>query len=116
MAVPTEAQEARVRQAIIAKAIRFMLMPGTPFGVFGIGVDGAAASVRPDHAITEMLYGLRFADLDISAVAVTAAEVIRSMDAEADDFNESKEDDVDRAIEAAKDWVSEYLAGGVGIA
>lgn len=119
MAAPTEAQAARVKQAIIAKAIRFLLMPGNPYGVFGISgdVDGAMATIRPDYAINEFLFGLRAVeDFDISSVTVTVDEVVASMDGVADDFSTEKKDAIERAIDGAKDWVAEFLAGGWGLA
>lgn len=108
MAEPTAAQAALAKIAIVAKAARLLTLPGNPFGVAGEGEW--AFAIKPDFAISELLYGLRYLDLDISAVAVTNAEVIEAMGSTADDWagNDSA---ITNAVTAARGWVTEALEG-----
>lgn len=98
---------------MIAKATRLLVLGSAPFGVVGTDTDFGSVSVKPDYAINEMLMGLRYLDFDLSGVeTITAAEVIRvGFNADADDFNTDREDDIDAAIAAAWDWVTTALDG-----
>lgn len=117
-AAPTADEAARLRQAIIAKAIRFLVLPEAPFGAFGEASEFGATriAVRPDSAIRELLYGFRYKGLVLSGITITTAEVIRAgMGIAESDFDASKLPDVEKAIDAATNWVEAYLAGaGIG--
>jgi hypothetical protein len=116
--VPTAAEEARLGQAAIAKATRFLVLPEAPLGSWGELSEFGMAVVRPDYAITELLFGLHFRHLTIDWDSiVTADDVIRvGLSADPATFPADKLPDVERALEAAISWVSAELEGGVGFA
>lgn len=120
MATPSQPQLDAMAQAVIYKAVRFLKLPESPLGAwgefseYGVGV----ATVRPDHAIEEMLYGLRLRDWDVDLESlVTADDVIRvGLEMDPATFPADKLGDVERALSAAVSWVAHHLQQGVGIA
>ena len=128
MAAPTESQLARLKLAIVQKAVRLLVLPEAPFGSFGEITEYGRTAVRPDFAIKELLYGFRGKDFntydedgelveefDIDDVVVTSDDVIRMGFDDPEVFTAEREADVDAAIDAAKSWVADYIAG-VGVA
>jgi len=115
---PTDTQTARLAQAVIAKATRFLVLPEAPLGTWGEMGDLGIATVRPDYSIVELLYGLHFRDFDVDwDTIVSTDDVIRvGLAAEPDTFPTDKRPDVDRALAAAIDWINEELRGGIGFA
>lgn len=110
---PTAAQAEVMKSAIIQKAIRFLMLPGSPLGAYGEFSEGGVGSMslRPDYAIREMLYGLggRNWDIDLTTL-VTPEDVIRiGFNADPDSLPEGSEADIQTAIESACHWVAEYL-------
>ena len=59
---PTPSEEARLAQAIIAKATRILLLAATPLGLAGEVTEFGVATVRPDYQIKELLFGLHLPD------------------------------------------------------
>lgn len=117
MAVPESAYEARLKQAIIAKAVRFFVQLQAPLGTFEVG-DLGAANVRSDFQIQELLYGLHFRGVhyDLTEL-VTVADVVRSglnIGAGAS-LAAEKQQDVQRAIDAACSWIEDELNSGYGV-
>jgi hypothetical protein len=108
----------RLTQAVLAKAVRILLLVEAPLGSFGELSEFGMAAVRPDYQQTELLYGLRFINWDDDLTAlVTSDDVIRAgLQADPADFPEARMGDVDRAIEAAASWVASELLDGLGFA
>jgi hypothetical protein len=116
--VPNSEQIARMTQAVIQKATRFYMMSQAPLGQWGEMTEYGMATVRPDYNIDELLKGLRRQrwDIDLST-RVTTSDVIRQgLQLDPEIFPEDKLVDVQRAIDSAVSWVTEELAGFVGIA
>lgn len=116
---PTALAIAQARQAAKAKAVRFLSLPGAPFGALGDGEGGmGVAMLRPDYAIRELLFGLSVYDWTESHFAAVTSDVI--IDALGGDHNYSSAyngSEISRARDAAVAWVLSYLASGpVGIA
>lgn len=119
MPAPTESQGARLAQAAIAKATRLLVLPEAPLGSWGELTEFGQAVVRPDYAISELLFGLRFLELEIDwAELVNAEDVIRVGLGVADPttFPAERLPDVERALTAAQDWIGQELTEGIGIA
>jgi hypothetical protein len=112
MATPTEAQVARIEQAIIGKAVRFLALPGAPFGAFGETGEwgGLVISVMGDAAVKELLFGLSYLELDLDDIDVTVDDVVAA-GLKADSVPSAKEAEIERAITAAKDWIGHHLNG-----
>ena len=115
---PTPEVEARLVQAVIAKAVRILLLIDAPLGSFGELTEFGQSTVRPDFQQAELLYGLRFIDWDVDfTTLVTTDDVIRAgLKAEPTDFPIARIPDVQRAIDAAASWVAVEILGGIGIA
>ena len=77
---PSIGEEARLAQALIAKATRFFVQLEAPLGTWGELSEFGMATVRPDYQIREILFGLHLPDWDTDALAdlVTADDVIRA--------------------------------------
>ena len=116
---PSLNEEARLTQALIAKATRFFVQLEAPLGTIGELTDFGMATVRPDYQIRELLFGLHAADWtveDLTAL-VTTDEVIRAgLQADPATFPAARIPDVQRAIDAAADWISKDLEGAFGVA
>ena len=110
MAEPTDAQRARLTEAVIAKATRILLLGEAPLGSWG--EQDLVAPVRPDYQILELIYGLRYKDFEVDLTTLaTADDVIRrGLQTDPDTYPGDK-DDVDSALLAAADWVGEALQG-----
>lgn len=108
MAEPTAAQAALIKTAIVAKAARLLALPGSPFGVSGEGEWGFA--IRPDYTINEMLYGLRYKDLEIDDITVTTTDVINALGTTAENWS-NNQTQLELALAAATAWVEEALEG-----
>lgn len=108
----------RLTQAVLAKAVRILLLVEAPLGSFGELSEFGMAVVRPDYQQTELLYGLRYTTWDIDLTTlVTADDVIRAgLQADGSDFPESRMVDVTRAIDAAVSWIASELLDGIGVA
>lgn len=111
MVEPTEAQRARLTEAVIAKATRVLLLGEAPLGSWGD--QDVIAPVRPDHQIAELLYGLRYRALEVDLTSLaTADDVIRrGLQTDPAGFPADKRTDVENALLAACDWVAEALTG-----
>jgi hypothetical protein len=119
LSVATTAQiTARLTQAVLAKAVRILLLVEAPMGSFGELSEFGMAMVRPDYQQTELLKGLRYINWEEDLTAlVTSEDVIRAgLQADPSDFPEARMGDVDRAIDAAVSWVASEVLDGMGIA
>lgn len=121
MAVLQETYEDRLKQAIIAKATRFLVMMEAPLGSWGEMTEFGMASVKPDYQIRELLYGMRFRGVPYDlATLVTTEDVIRAglqvTQDESYSFPAHRIPDVERAIGAACSWIEDYLNQGYGFA
>ena len=77
------------------------------------------ATVRPDYQINELLYGLHLPEWEIADLAglVTTDDVIRAgLMVDPATFPADRIPDVQRAIDAAVDWVTSELYGAFGVA
>ena len=108
MASPTASQAALIKTAIVAKAVRLLSRPGSPFGITGEGEWGFA--IRPDYTSNEVLYSLRYKDLDVSEVTVEPEDVISAMGTLEQDW-QGHDESLATAILAATEWVKEALEG-----
>ena len=116
---PTLGQSARLTQAIIAKATRILVMTEAPLGSWGEITDFGIATVRPDYQIKELLYGLHVGDWELSDLSnlVEVDDVIRAgLQADPVTFPAERVPDVQRAIDAAVDWIHTDLVGAFGVA
>lgn len=113
--MPTAAELARLKLAVIQKAMRLLLLPESPLGNFGEQLAGVSVPVPKDYAIKELLYGFRgkeWGDFDLyDDLEVTTEDVIRVGFNNPEQFPEFREDDVEDAVAAAKSWVADYLRG-----
>jgi len=114
----TDEVTARLTQAVLAKAVRILLLVEAPLGTFGELSEFGQAAVRPDYQQTELLYGLRFVNwADDLSTLVSTSDVIRAgLQAPPADFPSANLPDVTRAIDAAASWVGSELLDGAGIA
>jgi hypothetical protein len=112
---PTALAIAQARQAAKAKAVRFLSLPGAPFGALGDGEGGmGVAMLRPDYAIRELLFGLSVYDW---TAAVTSDVIIDALGGDHNYSSAYNGSEISRARDAAVAWVLSYLASGpVGIA
>lgn len=107
--------EARLTQAVLAKAVRIYALTEAPLGTHGEFTEFGVARVMPDHQIVELCAGLLLVNWDVDlASLVTVEDVVRALGY--DDMPPGKEEDVERAIQAAASWVASYILGGVAIA
>lgn len=117
MAVPQSAYEAQLKQAIIGKAVRFYEQMQAPLGMLDLG-DLGSTRVGPDFQTQELLYGLRFRGVpyDLSTL-VTVNDVIRAgLEIGAGgSLASEKQQDVQRALDAACAWIETELNEGIGI-
>lgn len=117
--VPANAETVeRLKQAVIQKATRVLMLSGAPLGSWGALNEFGVATVRADHEVQELLYGLRFINWDVDlAAAVDTDDVIRQgMQTEPADFPTARVPDVQRAIDTAASWVANYLLNGSNVA
>lgn len=113
--VATPEIEARLAQAVLAKAVRIYAMAEAPLGTHGEMTEYGVMRVMPDHQIMELCAGLLRVNWDVDLVAlVTVEDVVRAMGY--DDLPPDKEGDIERAISAAASWVAEYILGAVALA
>lgn len=105
---------ARLVGAVIQKATRILMLSKASLGSWGELNEFGVATVRADHEIQELLYGLRFVNWDVDLVAlVDTDDVIRvGLQANPATFPSDKVPDVQRAIEGAASWVALYLLDG----
>lgn len=115
---PTEEQVASLRQAVLQKATRTLMLGQAPLGYWGELADGTQAPLRPDYAIKEILFGLRFVNWDVDLTDLVTAEDVIRVGLQADSFPEDDDRiaDIDSAISAACSWVAQYILGGAGVA
>jgi hypothetical protein len=115
---PTPEQQERMVQAVIAKATRFYVLAQAPLGTWGEVTEFGVATVKKDHQIVELLYGLRFRnwDVDLAALVTTDHVIRQGLEHSVDDFEDDKIPDVQRAIDSAISWIAHYLLEGVGLA
>lgn len=106
--------EARLTQAVLAKAIRLYALPEAPFGTHGEMTEFGMAKVLPDYQIIEILSGLLRINWDVDPTTlVTVADVVRAIGY--DDLTADKDADIQRAIDSAASWVADYILGGVAV-
>lgn len=118
MPAPTTGQSARLAQAAIGKATRFLILPESPLGSWGEMTEFGQAVIRPDYAIQELLVGLHFLDLEIAWEEIVTADdvIVAGLSAKPDDLSEAQIENVERALAGAQDWIEGELSGGIGIA
>lgn len=118
MATPTDPQLAAMTQAVIYKAVRFLKLPESPLGTWGDFADFGPVTVRPDHTIAELLYGLRFREWDVNLDELVTWEDVARVGLETDpgEVTAEQQEVIERAIGAAVSWVAHYLLEGAGIA
>jgi len=110
---------ARLTQAIIAKAARFLAMVEAPLGSWGELTEFGLATVRPDFQIKELLFGLHNSGILLTDLAglVEVDDVIRAgLNADPLTFPAERIPDVQRAIDSAVDWVWHELEQAYGVA
>jgi hypothetical protein len=116
---PSPEQTERIKTAVILKATRFLLMSEASLGWWGEATEFGVATVKPDYALRELLYGLHLTvDVDVASVAalVTVDEVIRNgLQLEPGSLPVGRQEDVERCIDAAADWVVENLERSFGV-
>lgn len=115
---PTAEAAERLKQAVIQKATRILMLSKAPLGSWGELNEFGVATVRADYEIQELLYGLRFVnwEVDLQAIA-TVDEVIRiGLQADPDTFPTDRLPDVQQAIDAASSWVASYILDGANVA
>lgn len=119
VSIPATAEATeRLKQSVIQKATRILMLSKAPLGSWGELNEFGVATVRADYEIQELLYGLRFVnwDVDLQAIA-TVDEVIRiGMQADPDTFPTDRLPDVQMAIDAASSWVASYVLDGANVA
>jgi hypothetical protein len=116
---PTPGQEERLKTALIQKAARFVVFPEGPLGFFGEITEFGQAFVRPDFQIRELLFGLHLTDWTVEDLAgmVSTDDVIRAgLQADPATFPVDRLPDVQRAIDAAADWIMTELYQAFGVA
>lgn len=118
-APPTVLQEERITQALIMKATRILVMADAPLGTWGEPTEFGLATVRPDYQIRELLYGLHLT-VDVTAedlaALVTVDDVIRNgLQLDPASLPTDRQDDVQRCIDAAADWVATNLEQSWGV-
>jgi hypothetical protein len=109
--VPTPIEdEARLTQAVVAKAVRILSLVEAPLGLWGEMTDMGPASVKPDWQIRELLFGLHYSGM---AVPEVSADVVIRQGLQTDPatFPADKLPDIDRAIAAARSWIAHDLQG-----
>lgn len=112
----TPDEEARLIQAVAAKATRILMLAEAPLGVWGEITEMGVAQTRPDYQIRELLFGLHYrgADLDVDTItaAVDPEMVIRQgLQTDPANFPPDRLPDVERAIDAARSWVASEVVG-----
>ena len=107
---PTPEDEARLVQAVVAKAVRILSLIEAPLGVWGEMTDMGMASVKPDWQIRELLFGLHYSGMPVPEVS---ADMVIRMGLQTDpaSFPTDKLSDVERAIAAARSWIAHDLQG-----
>lgn len=107
-----------LEQAMIQKATRILMLSKAPLGSWGELNEFGVATVRADHEIAELLYGLRFVNWDVDLPAlVTTTTVIRvGLQTDPTTFPADRVADVQRAIDAAARWVASYILFGTNVA
>jgi hypothetical protein len=116
---PTAGQTERIRSALIQKAARFLILPTGPLGFYGEMSEWGTPTAKPDYQIAELLYGLHYAIAEVEDLAglVTTDEVIRNgLQADPSSFPAERLPDVQRAIDAAADWIRTELWAAWGVA
>lgn len=107
--------EARLAQAVLAKALRIYALAEAPLGTHGEMTEFGMMAVRPDYQIQELLGGLLRVNWDVDLTTmITSDDVVRHLGY--DDLPAAKVVDIDRAIAAATSWVADYVLGSVAIA
>jgi hypothetical protein len=107
---PTPEDEARLTQAVVAKAVRILSLVEAPLGIWGEMTDMGPASVKPDWQIRELLFGLHYSGMAVPEVS--ADMVIRQgLQTDPATFPADKLPDIDRAIAAARSWIAHDLQG-----
>jgi len=102
--------EARLTQAVIAKATRILSLVESPLGLWGEMTDLGPASVKPDWQIRELLFGLHYSGMPVPEVS--ADMVIRQgLQTDPAGFPTANLPDVERAIAAARSWIAHDLQG-----
>jgi hypothetical protein len=115
----TAGQTERLKSALIQKAARFLLLPTGPLGLYGEMGEWGTPTAKPDYQIAELLFGLHqaIAEIDDLAGLVTTADVIRNgLQADPATFPADRLPDVQRAIDAAADWIRSDLWAAWGVA
>lgn len=117
--------EARLTQAVVAKAARIYAMSQAPLGTHGEMTEYGAARVMPDYQIGELLAGLLRVNWDVNLDELMGSDdsddpygsgVDKVVDALGyDSVPAGKEADLVRAIESAVSWVSDHILGAVPV-
>jgi hypothetical protein len=115
----TAGQTERLRSALIQKAARFLIFPTGPLGFYGEMSEWGTPTAKPDYQIAELLKGLHqtVAEIEDLAGLITTDDVIRNgLQADPTTFPAERLPDVQRAIDAAADWVRDELWVAWGVA
>lgn len=115
---PTAADQERLDQAVLAKALRTYALAQAPLGTHGEVTEFGQAKVMPDYQITELLAGLVGVNWDYDLDTVTAVDVIRlfgGYDPAGAGWTPEKTADVERALQSARSWVASHLLDPVPI-
>jgi hypothetical protein len=115
---PTTETEERLAQALIQKATRILMLSKAPLGSWGELNEFGVATVRSDHEIQELLYGLRFVNwnVDLPTLVDTDTVIRVGMQADPSTFPTDRIPDVQRAIDAAASWLAAYVLYGTNVA
>ena len=119
VAVPaTSATSDRIKQAVIQKATRILMLSKAPLGMWGELNEFGVATVRADYEIQELLFGLRFINWDVDPLTLADTDDVIRIGLQADPatFPTDRVADVQMAIDGAASWVAAYLLDGANVA
>jgi hypothetical protein len=112
VADPTPEEAQRLVQCVIAKATRILALVEAPLGTWGEITEVGVAQTRPDYQLQELLYGLRYPPYTVVDIDVGTDDVIRQgLQTDPATYPPDKLPDVQRAIDAATNWVLHAVRG-----
>ncbi len=111
----TPEDEARLEQAVVAKATRILKLVESPLGLWGEMAEMGPAAVKPDWQIRELLYGLHYLEVATAPVVTTDMVIRQGLQTDPASFPVALLPDVQRAIDSAQSWVAHDLVG-IGVA
>lgn len=107
-----------LEQALIQKSARILALSKAPLGSWGELNEFGVATVRMDHEIQELLYGLRFVNwaVDLPSLVDTDTVIRVGLQTDPATFPTERLPDVERAIAAAARWITAYILYGTNVA